>query len=184
MGKYQEGITEQLADWISRQHVFFVGTAPLAAGGHVNISPKGLDSLRVVGPNKVAYVDLTGSGAETIAHVRENGRIILMFCAFSGPPKIVRLHGRGTIVTKSSNEWHEYLKLFPDLLGTRSIVVVDITRVSDSCGYGVPLMDFVADRDVLTRWSENKGPAGLEKYRREKNGLSIDGLPALDTAEA
>jgi Pyridoxamine 5'-phosphate oxidase len=183
MGKTYEAISPDLSAWISEQHVFFVATAPLAADGHVNTSPKGLDCLRVIGPRQVAYLDLTGSGAETIAHVRENGRIVLMFCAFSGAPKIVRLHGKGTVITRTSSKWTEWSGTFPRMAAPRSIIVVDVTRISDSCGYGVPRMDFLEDRDVLSRWAETKGPAALPEYRREKNANSIDGLPALDVRD-
>jgi len=184
MGKIYGAITDELAAWITRQQVFFVASAPLSSESCVNVSPKGLDCLRVIGPRQVAYLDLTGSGAETIAHVRENGRIVLMFCAFAGPPKIVRLHGKGTVVTKSSPYWHEWSARFPEMTASRSIIVIDVTRVSDSCGYGVPQMDFVQDRDVLARWAEAKGVDALPAYRREKNARSIDGLPALDESDA
>lgn len=183
MGKTYEAITPELSAWIAAQRVFFVATAPLAVDGRVNASPKGLDCLRIVGPSRVAYLDLTGSGAETIAHLRENGRIVLMFCAFSGPPKIVRLHGRGSVVTRTSSEWTEWSARFPQLAAPRSVIVVDVERVSDSCGYGVPRMEFEGERDVLSRWAEKKGPA-LPAYRREKNARSIDGLPALDEQDA
>ena len=184
VGRVFDEISPELADWITQQHVFFVATAPLSGDGHLNASPKGLDCLRVTGPRQVAYVDLTGSGAETIAHLRENGRIVLMFCAFAGPPKIVRLHGTGTVVTKTSEEWSAWCDRFPVFPSTRSIIVVDVTRISDSCGFGVPRMDFKADRDTMTRWAETKGSAALPAYRRAKNSASIDGLPALDERDA
>ena len=170
---------EPFVDWIAEQHLFFVATAPLARDGHVNCSPKGLDSLRVLGPAEIAYVDFTGSGAETLAHVRENGRIVLMFCAFAGAPKIVRIHGRGTIVEAGSPEFPRLRSEFPDHPGTRAIIRVAVTRISDSCGYAVPLLDFRSDRETLTRWTEAKGPEGLQAYREQKNACSIDGLPAL-----
>lgn len=179
MGKVHDGISDDLRKWIQQQHVFFVATAPLAGDGFVNCSPKGLDSLRVLGPAEVAYLDLTGSGAETIAHVRENGRIVLMFCAFAGAPTIVRLHGRGTIFESGAPQFDRLRREFPDHLGSRAIVHVDVTRVSDSCGYAVPLCDFRSDRQTLTRWAEAKGPDGLRTYRERKNAFSIDGLPAL-----
>ena len=184
MGKLYEEITPELSAWIGRQPMFFVATAPLAADGHVNLSPKGLDALRILGPRQVAYLDLTGSGAETIAHVRENGRIVLMWCAFSGPPKIVRLHGRATVVTRSSPDWQAWCARFPTMAAPRSVVVVDVTRVSDSCGYGVPQMSFVEHRDAMDRWAATRGAAALPAYRLEKNLRSIDGLPALDAGEA
>lgn len=184
MGKTYEAITPGMAGWIRQQQVFFVATAPLSRDGHVNASPKGLDCLRITGPNQVAYLDATGSGAETIAHVRENGRIVLMFCAFTGPPKIVRLHGRGLAITKTSPTWDSWCRRFPAMAAPRSVIVVDVTRVSDSCGYGVPTMEYRCDRDVLARWAATKGAAVLPAYRREKNSRSIDGLPALDDGDA
>jgi hypothetical protein len=184
MSKAHDSISDDLRHWIEQQHVFFVATAPAGAEGHVNCSPKGLDSLRVLGPLEVAYVDLTGSGAETIAHLRENGRIVLMFCAFNGPPKIVRLHGQGSILEGGTPEFDRLRPAFPDLVGTRAIVHVRVTRVSDSCGYAVPLMDFRSDRQTLIRWAESKGPQGLQVYRERKNASSIDGLPALTGAPA
>jgi hypothetical protein len=184
MAKAHDSISDELRTWIEQQHLFFVATAPLAASGHVNCSPKGLDSLRVLGPLEVAYADLTGSGAETAAHVRENGRIVLMFCAFAGPPKIVRLHGRGTILEMGSPEFDLMRAAFPEHLGTRAIVHVAVTRVSDSCGYAVPLLDFRSDREGLTRWAAAKGTDGLQTYREQKNASSIDGLPALQGSPA
>jgi len=183
MGKVYETITPELASWIGQQHMFFVATAPLATDGYVNTSPKGLDCLRIVDPRQVAYLDVTGSGAETLAHVRENGRIVLMFCAFTGPPKIVRLHGKGTVITKSSPDWLLWCSKFPPAVALRSVIVVNIARVSDSCGYGVPKMDFKEDRDAMSRWAATKG-AALPAYRLEKNTKSIDGLPALDPSDA
>ncbi len=183
MGKVYEGITPELAEWVAKQSLFFVGTAPLAGNGHVNVSPKGLDTLRILGPRRMAYLDLTGSGAETIAHVRENGRIVLMFCALAGAPKIVRFHGRGALVTPASPQWPALRPQFADHPGARAIIDVEITRVSDSCGYGVPTFSSVAPRVALQRWTENKGPEGLRAYRRQHNARSIDGLPALGPGE-
>ena len=183
MGKVYEGITPELAQWIGAQPLFFVATAPLAAQGHVNVSPKGLDTLRILAPTRVAYLDLTGSGAETIAHVRENGRIVIMFCALSGPPKILRLHGSARLVAPESPEWRSLRPCFADHMGARAIVDVTVTRVSDSCGYGVPSFSGVEQRVALPRWTENKGADGLVSYRRQHNARSIDGLPALEPAE-
>jgi hypothetical protein len=180
VGKVHDSITDALRHWIEAQRIFFVATAPLSAGGFVNCSPKGLDSLRILGPCEVAYADLTGSGAETIAHLRENGRIVLMFCAFAGPPKVVRLHGRGKTLTVGTPEFEHIRTAFRDHPGTRAIIHVTVTRVSDSCGYAVPLYDFRSERDTLTRWTESKGPEGLRQYRKQTNVTSIDGLPALD----
>lgn len=183
MGKLYESITSEIATWIKQQHMFFVATAPLGSNGHVNCSPKGLDVLRILDAGQVAYLDLTGSGAETIAHLRENGRIVFMFCAFTGPPKIVRLHGQGTVVTKSSAGWDTLRAHFPDYPAARSIIRAEITRVSDSCGYGVPKLEFKEDRDAMQRWAATKGLSALPEYRKQKNSKSIDGLPALDDGE-
>ncbi len=180
MGNVHDQIDEPLADWIRRQRVFFVATAPSGPEGHVNCSPKGGDAFRVIGPRTVAYQDLTGSGVETIAHLRENGRIVIMFCAFEGQPKIVRLHGRGAVISPEHAEFTSFRARFPDHAGTRSFIKIDVTRVSDSCGFGVPLFDFRSDRGALEQWAQSKGPAKLEDYRREKNARSIDGLPGLD----
>lgn len=177
MAKVYDEITERLAAFIREQQVFFVASAPLSAEGHVNVSPKGLDCLRILSPLRVAYVDLTGSGNETSAHLRENGRITLMFCAFSGPPNILRLYGKGRTVLPQHAEWQELAGLFPEYLSTRQIIVVDVTRVQTSCGYGVPLMGFVGHRDTMQRWAEAKGEEGLIAYRQEKNMCSLDGLP-------
>lgn len=177
MGRSHEEIGERLATFIESQPVFFVGTAPLAADGHVNVSPKGLTPVRVLDPRTVAYLELTGSGIETIAHLRENGRIILMFCAFSGRPDIVRLHGRGEVLLRGDPGADELFDRFADLPGARAVVRVAVERVSTSCGYGVPLMEVVQDRDELVAWAEKKGEAGLATYRSERNATSIDGLP-------
>ncbi|HYH81964.1 MAG TPA: pyridoxamine 5'-phosphate oxidase family protein [Longimicrobium sp.] len=178
MAKVVERITDELRAFIQAQPLFFVGTAPLAADGHVNLSPKGLDCLRVLGPHRVAYLDLTGSGNETSAHLAQNGRITLMFCAFQGPPSILRLYGRGAIVLPGGAAWGELLPLFPDYPGVRQIITVDVHRVQTSCGFAVPRMEPAGDRDTLLRWALNKGDARLAEYRQEKNARSIDGLPA------
>lgn len=179
MGKVYDGIDDALASWIGEQPVFFVATAPLAGDGHVNLSPRGLDCLSVLGPRLVAWVDYTGSGVETIAHLRENGRITLMWCAFNGPPKIVRLHGRGRVCLPGSTEYEQVVASHPVVLSTRAVIAVDVDRVSDSCGYGVPLMDLVGERDQIPRWAQSKGADGLAAYRAEKNAASLDGLPGL-----
>ena len=178
MGKTLDTVTPELGVFIARQHVFFVATAPLAADGHVNLSPKGLDTFRLLSPSRVAYLDLTGSGNETAAHVAENARITIMFCSFAGAPMILRLYGRGRVVLPNSPEWAGLAPEFPEYPSTRQIVVVDLDRVHTSCGYGVPAMELVGERDTLLRWAEKKGPDGLAAYRREKNATSIDGLPA------
>jgi len=180
MGKTFDRIDDGIAEFICAQHVFFVATAPLSAHGHVNLSPKGLDSFRILDPFTVAYLDLTGSGIETLAHVKENGRLTIMFCAFSGPPQIVRIQGRAETIERDDAEFTALSQRFPEHPGARAVIRLAVTRVATSCGYSVPRYDYVGDRDVLTRWAENKGDDGLVAYRREKNHASIDGLPGLD----
>lgn len=180
MGSVLAGIDESLAGWLTAQPVFFVGTAPLSESGHVNVSPKGLaGSFAVLDEHTVAYLDLTGSGVETIAHVRENGRIVLMFCAFDGRPRIVRLHGRGRVVVPADDDFASLAARFPDHLGTRAVIVVDVARVSDSCGYGVPTLVYEADRPILPLDHAKRGADGLARYRREENAASIDDLPGF-----
>ncbi len=178
MGKLYESITDELAAWIEAQHLFFVATAPASEHGHINCSPKGMDTFRILGPSTVGYLDLTGSGAETIAHLRENGRIVFMFCAFDGPPNIVRLHGRGEVLTPAHPEWQDAAATFGEREGTRSVIRATITRISDSCGYAVPKYEFVSERDGLERWARSKGAEGLPVYRAANNERSIDGLAA------
>lgn len=180
MGRILPDISSELATWLHAQPVFFVATAPLADGGHISCSPKGGDTFRVLGPLEVAYLDYTGSGAETAAHVRENGRIVLMFCAFTGSPRVVRLHGRGSLVTAGHARYAALAERFPANAGTRGFIHVAVHRVSSACGMSVPLMDFRAPRPDLDAWAARKGPAGLATYRGEKNARSIDGLPAFD----
>jgi hypothetical protein len=179
MGTALESLSPELRAFIEAQHVFFVATAPLGRNGHVNLSPKGMDTFRVLSPDRVAYLDLTGSGNETAAHLLENGRVTVMFCAFEGNPKILRLYGRGRVEPPGSTEWAELSALFPALPGARQLVVVDVTRVQTSCGFGVPVMRFESNRDTLVRWAESKGDEGLRQYREKKNRSSIDGLPTL-----
>lgn len=181
MGRSYEGIDERLAAFLIHQPVFFVGTAPLAGDGHVNVSPKGVrGTFAVLAPLMVAYLDLTGSGAETIAHVRENGRIVLMFCAFEGRPRIVRLHGRGTVVESGGERFEPLRERFAEAEGARAVILVELTRVSDSCGYGVPNMTLASEREELAAWAGRKGPEGLAAYQSDKNAVSLDGLPALE----
>jgi hypothetical protein len=180
MGELFNGIDDALGAFIEAQQMFFVATAPLDAAGHVNLSPKGLDTLRVLGPSSLAYLDYVGSGAETIAHLRENGRIVVMLCAFEGPPRIVRLHGRGRVYEPGHGEFDRLRPLFPQEPPARAIIVVSLDRVSDSCGYGVPLYHYEGQRTQLARWSDRKGADGLRTYQIEKNADSIDGLPALE----
>ncbi|SDQ33641.1 pyridoxamine 5'-phosphate oxidase family protein [Quadrisphaera sp. DSM 44207] len=183
MGAVHDGIDERLAAWLLEQPVFFVGTAPLDADGRVNVSPKGMaGTFAVLGASRVAYLDYTGSGVETIAHLRENGRIVVMFCAFSGPPTVVRLHGRGRVVLPDDADFPALRARFPKerTRGQRSVVVVDVERVADSCGYSVPLMDLRADRDVLDRAQGRRDDAYFARYWRTRNARSIDALPGLD----
>ncbi len=179
MGKVRSQIDDATAKLIQAQRVFFVATAPLDAAGHLNLSPKGLDSFRILSPTEVAYIDFIGSGVETIAHLKENGRIVLMFCRFEGPPNVVRVHGKGRVFEPGSSEFVDLAARFPEYDSTRAIIVVEVTRVSDSCGYAVPLMQYEGDRKQLFAWAARKGPEGLEVYKREKNARSIDGLPGL-----
>jgi hypothetical protein len=190
MGKVFETIDDSLRAWIERQALFFTGTAPLSGDGHVNVSPKGpIGSLRVLGPTTVAYLDIVGSGAETIAHLRENGRIVIMLCAFEGPPRIVRIHGRGEVVPAGDERFERLLgeggfaePKAPE--ARRAIVVVEATRISDSCGYGVPLMSYEGEREHADLWAakrlRTKGPEALRDYQRQKNATSLDGLPAVE----
>ncbi len=177
MGKTYDCITAELRDFIEQQQMFFVASAPLDARGHVNVSPKGLDSLRVLDEKRVAYLDLTGSGNETSAHLEENGRITLMFCAFAGPPKILRLFGRGRTILAGADGWPELASRFELRPGARQVIVVDVERVQTSCGFGVPVYEFQGQREMLPAWAEKKGADGIAKYQREKNAASIDGLP-------
>lgn len=176
MAKLYSGIDAEMAAWIAAQPVFFVASAPLSAEGHVNCSPRGLDTLRVLGPNEVAWLDLTGSGNETAAHLAENGRITLMFCAFSGRPRILRLFGRGEVLLPDSEGFRRLRPHFPDLPGVRQLIRVEVTRVQTSCGFGVPLMGFEGQRSELLDWAGRKGEEGLAAYRAERNARSIDGL--------
>ncbi len=172
-------IDGHLRTFIQSQQMFFVSTAPLNADGHLNLSPKGLDTFRILGPKQVAYLDVTGSGVETIAHLKENGRIILMFCAFQGPPKILRLHGHGRVIEPAAPGFSQLAAHFPTYQSVRSIILINVTRVADSCGYGVPLMKFEGMRKQHFAWAEKKGAEGLKTYRKEKNSRSIDGLQGL-----
>jgi Pyridoxamine 5'-phosphate oxidase len=190
VGKVFDGIDERLERWIAAQSMFFVGTAPLDGEGHVNVSPKGpIEVLRVLDPHTVAYLDFVGSGAETIAHLRENGRIVVMLCAFAGPPRILRLHGLGEVRTASEKGFEELASQCGFASGAvpemrRAIVTVHVDRVADSCGYGVPLMSYEGRREHQDLWAAKKvrvgGPDALRDYQREKNSVSIDGLPAVD----
>ena len=179
MAKAYPEIDAALRNFIQAQSVFFVATAPLAANGHVNLSPKGLDTFRILGPKSVAYLDIFGSGVETIAHLRENGRIVIMFCAFQGATKVLRLHGHGRPVEPHEPEFAALQNHFPMYEGTRAIIVVEVSRISDSCGYSVPRYDFVEERTRLLDWAAKKSPEQLSDYRSTKNAVSIDGLPGV-----
>jgi hypothetical protein len=184
VGKTFDGIDDQLTEWLVEQPVFFVATAPLAEDGYLNCSPKGnRNEFAVLGPRAVAYLDQTGSGVETIAHLKENGRVVVMFCAFSGPPRIVRLHGVGRAVARDSPEFDAFASQFQGAegVGVRSVVVVEVRRISDSCGYGVPLMSFDDHRPTMDQWANRKGVTGIRDYWAEKNRRSIDDLEGLDT---
>ena len=177
MGKQFAALLPEHEEFISRQHIFFVGSAPLSEEGLVNISPKGYDSLRILSTNRVAYLDMTGSGNETSAHIHENGRITVMFSAFEGPPNILRLYGKGTVLLPDSPEWEELYPLFTPIPGARQIIIVDFDKVQTSCGFSIPFMTYTGERDTLQRWSVQKGEAGLKQYWQEKNVRSLDGLP-------
>ncbi|MBD1912896.1 MULTISPECIES: pyridoxamine 5'-phosphate oxidase family protein [unclassified Leptolyngbya] len=177
MAKVFDSITDELQAFIAQQPMFFVATAPLSETGHVNMSPKGLDCLRVLSPNQVAYCDLTGSGNETSAHLQENGRITFMFCAFERAPLILRLYGYGKTVLPTMPEWQTLAACLPEIPGTRQIIVATIDRVQTSCGMGVPLMTLNEQRDDLLRWADKKGEQGLLDYWKQKNVISIDQMP-------
>jgi len=182
MAKVFATIEPKLVEFIERQHVFFVATAPAGDEGLVNLSPKGLDSFRVVDERTVAYLDFVGSGVETIAHLRENGRIVVCFCAFEGPPRIVRLHGKGEALEPGDAAFTALRARFPEVpveAAVRAVIRIRAERISDSCGYGVPLYAYQGERRQLHDWAERKGAAGLGDYRREMNARSLDGLPAL-----
>jgi hypothetical protein len=180
VGREYEDISAELQRFLERQPMFFVATAPLGPDGHVNVSPKGLaGTFAVLGPQQVAFLDLTGSGIETVAHVRENGRITLMFCAFDGPARIVRLSGRGGVVTCDDPEFATRAAPFAELPGARAVVTVELDRIADSCGYGVPRMELIEQRERLLTALAAKGDDGLAAYRAERNAASIDGLPGL-----
>jgi hypothetical protein len=185
MGQTFEKIPDDFADWVEEQRVFFVATAPADPETHINISPRGLDTFRVLDAKRVAWLDLTGSGVETIAHLKADeagGRITLMFCAFEGSPRIVRLYGRGRVREPGDSAYDELRPRFPDLPGARAIIDVAVDRVSSSCGFGVPLMEFVGQREELVESARRKGEAKIAAYRARKNTESIDGLPGLEPA--
>jgi len=180
--KVHEQIDDRMAAWIADQPMFFVGTAPAGSDGHINLSPKGLaGTFHIIAPLRVAYLDYTGSGAETTAHLRDNGRIVVMFCAFTGPPQIVRLHGHGRPIFPADADFATLRAHFGRETdhAIRSIIDIELDRVTDSCGYTVPLMEFTGHRQLLDQWSARKTPEQLEQYWQQNNSVSIDGLPAI-----
>ena len=174
MGQQFSEISERLRTFIEAQHVYFVGTA--ARDGRVNISPKGLDSLRVLGPDRVVWLNGTGSGNETAAHLLDVPRMTIMFCSFDAKPLILRLYGTARMVQPPDAEWDEVVSLFPPLDGARQVFVIDVDSCQTSCGFGVPLYDHVGQRDLMPQWAANKGPDGIAKYQRDKNRRSLDGF--------
>jgi hypothetical protein len=178
MGKFNDHITEEYKTFIEKQHMFFVATAPLNEGGHVNLSPKGLDStFKVLSPNRVAYMDFVGSGNETSAHILENRRITFMFCAFEGKPNILRLYGTAYTVLPVDEAWDELASHFNIISNTRQLIVANIHKTQTSCGFGVPLYEYTGERNTMFEWAEKKGVEGIEQYKKDKNLYSIDGLP-------
>lgn len=182
MGKIFESISGELKTWITEQKIFFVSTAPLSEEGHINCSPKGGNTFRILGSQEVAYLDLTGSGIETIAHLQENGRILIMFCAMDGPPRIVRMHGKGEVIYPDNPSFPLLLTNFTEQTGIRSIIRVRLTRISDSCGFGVPRYEYLGERDAMAKWLTTKGEPALADYRSQKNKASIDKLPGYCAA--
>lgn len=178
MGRTHDALDDDLTAWLAKQHLFFVASAP-SSGGHVNLSPKGHDCFRVLDPHTVAYLDLTGSGVETIAHLRDDGRLTIMFCAFTGPPRIVRLYGTGSAVLPTDARYADLAAGFPPMKGARAVIVLSVDRISSSCGYAVPRFEYKGDRDTLLAWTERRGADGIAAYHREKNAMSIDGLVGL-----
>ena len=181
MAKTYEALTDEHRRWIGEQAMFFVASAPSETEGHVNVSPKGYDTFRIIDDHTVAYLDLTGSGIETIAHLRQNGRLTIMFCAFAGKPKILRLYGRGRAVRRGDAGFDELVAHFEPVPGTRSIITLELDRIQSSCGYSIPLMEVVGERETLVEWAEKKGAEGLEEYWVTRNAESIDGLEGIPT---
>jgi len=181
MASPSTALDDSLLGFLREQHLFFVATAPSGGDGHINLSPKGHDTFRVIDASTVAYLDLTGSGVETIAHLNDNGRLTIMFCGFEGPPRIVRLFGRGEVVLPGDDDFDSLVARFPALPGVRSVIRCRIERIQSSCGYSVPFMDYRSERETLIDWAARKGPDGIDEYHAEKNLVSIDGLTGLPT---
>ncbi|MDX6246555.1 MAG: hypothetical protein QOE76_4278 [Frankiales bacterium] len=180
MGKVHEALDGRLREFVEAQQVYFVATAPSGDGGHVNVSPKGhRDTFTIIDGHTIAYLDLTGSGAEGIAHVRDNGRVTVMFCAFDGPPDIVRLQGQGRVVVPEDAEWAGLLARFGSHPGSRAVIVVELDRIASSCGFAVPRYEYLGDRTMLDDNFGRRTPENIADYHRTKNSVSIDGLPAL-----
>lgn len=179
MGKFSDHINDHHKEFIEKQKIFFVATAPLSKDGHINLSPKGLDCFRVLSANRVAYMDLVSSGNETSAHTLENGRITFMFCSFEEPPNILRLYGKGYTVLPGTKEWNELSPLFTILPSTRQLIVADIHKVQTSCGFGVPLYEYAGEREQHHLWAERKGSDGILQYKIDNNLISMDGLPTV-----
>jgi len=180
VGKLYQHLTAELIEFIQSQDLFFVGSAPRADDGHINISPKGMDCLRVLDEHTLAYLDVTGSGVDTIAHVRENRRLVMMFCAFKGRPLILRIHGWAEVLQTCDAEFQQLRPHFDELPGVRSIIRLNATRIADSCGWTVPIYERVGERDYYQKFADKLGPAGLQEAQLAANMQSIDGLTALD----
>lgn len=174
MAKFQAELTDSLIKFIGEQKIFFTASAPIA--GRINLSPKGIDTFRCLDNKTVAYLDLTGSGNETAAHLFENGRLTVMFCSFSDKPLILRLYGKGEVVGRNHENWGILHRYFPEFAGERQIIVLHIESLQTSCGFGVPVYELVEERDTLLEWAEKKGDEGINLYWQEKNQKSIDGL--------
>jgi hypothetical protein len=181
MAAFRKTLSDELITFIQAQPIYF--TASGTGSGRINLSPKGVDSFRVLDPQTVGYMDLTGSGNETSAHLLADGRLTIMFCSFGEKPLILRLYGRGRVIRPDAAEWAMYRDQFPALPGQRQIVLLDIESVQTSCGFGVPRMNLVAPRDTLTDWAKKQGPEGVAEYQRKKNVVSIDGLKTSVTLE-
>jgi hypothetical protein len=178
MGKLHNSLLDHHIDFISRQQIFFTATAPAGSEGHINLSPKGGNDFRVLSNTLVGYMDMTGSGNETSAHLLQNSRITFMFCAFAGPPNILRLYCKGRTILPSDSEWSNFAGHFTLRQGTRQIIIAEVHEVQTSCGYGVPFYSYNGERDQMDKWAASKGDSGLEEYRQEKNRISLDGLPS------
>jgi len=179
MAKLFSELDDRLCEFIRAQQMFFIATAPRAEDGHINLSPKGLDTLRILDAHTLAYLDLTGSGSETIAHLKENGRFVMMFCSFSNKPSILRLHGKGEALEHGDPAFEELRPLFPVIRGTRAIIKLHVERIADSCGWGVPRYEFTGNRDTYFKYAESLSDDELVKAQIEDNSSSIDGLPSL-----